>query len=149
MNNLAQMLTNNNEIEQDTQRANQLYERAIREGGNVTAMINLGSSYQYGLGGVTKNTTRAKELYEMTISKGSFLGLSFLAHLHEEGDAGCERDVGKAKALYERAVREGGDSAAMADLGALLETGAGGTERNGTSAERNNCTNERSRRTSV
>ena len=85
-------------------------ERAA-SGGHQEAQVQLGATYQYGIGG-DRDLEKAKMLFEDFARQGNAEAQLKLARLYEVG-IGTDRDVGKALSWYERAAAAGKVSASL------------------------------------
>ena len=104
MNYLANMYKNGNGVEQNYQKAIELYMRA-NEKGNVCAMNNLAFMYRNG-NGVEQNYQKAIELYMRAIEKGNLTSMNNLAHMYQNGN-GLDKNYQKAIELYKQAIEKG------------------------------------------
>ncbi|CAI3954460.1 unnamed protein product [Commensalibacter communis] len=67
---------------------------------------NLGDAYMKGDEGLSKNYTKAKDMYEKAIEFGSIEAIYKLADCYKEG-LGVNKDISKVISLYEEAGRKG------------------------------------------
>lgn len=104
--NLAVMYRNGLGVNQDYKKARELYELSISKGSDKCSN-NLGILYDLGLG-VDSNYIKAYELYEKALQTDrSSITLYNMATLFEEGGYGIERNIDKAKLLYQEAADKG------------------------------------------
>lgn len=107
-------------VEKDRERAVSLFREAA-DLGYVRAHVSLGLAFEQG-GGVAQSYADAAEQYRSAIEKDRIpRALAYLAWLHAEGE-GVDRDLGKARRLYEEAVAEG-DNFALTELGLAFVNG--------------------------
>ena len=105
VNYLAFIYTIGNGVEQNYQKAIELYTQAI-EKGNLSSMYNLAAMYHYG-NGVEQNYRKAIELYTQAIEKGKHLcSMCNLATMYHHGN-GVEQNYQKAIELYTLAIEKG------------------------------------------
>ena len=121
LNHLATLYCNGTTVEQDYNKAKELYEVAIKKG-HPTSMYNLGLLYYYGRG-VTKDYNKAKELFEIAISKDNADAMNVLGNMYYYGQ-NVVSDYDKAKELYEKAITRG-NTDAMSRLGTMYKYGRG------------------------
>ncbi len=103
----------------DFEMAAKLYQQAV-EGGEVTAMNNLGKLYVYS-DGVDEDLAYAFDLFAAAADAGSALGINNLGAMYEEGYA-VRADPVAAHALYLFAARRGNARAAFNMAHALIDT---------------------------
>ena len=101
-----------------------MYRRAA-EMGDLEAMCNLGSCYEDGKGGLTKDTFKAVEWYKKAAEAGNARAMCNLGNCYEDGKGGLRKDTSKAVEWYQKAV-EAGNARAMCCLGICYEDGEGG-----------------------
>ena len=90
--------------------------------GNGGACVALGGLYYYGKG-VSKDYTRAVELYKKACEMGDGLGCNNLGVMYEDGK-GVSKDYTRARKLYKKAC-EMGDGWGCKNLGVMYEDGKG------------------------
>ncbi len=106
-------------VEQDMERAAELYEKAA-DMGNATAALSLALMYDNGEG-VEQNMAKAAELYEKAADMGDAVAASNLAMMYYYGE-GIEQNMEKAFELYKKAA-DMGNAEAIFGLGVLYEYG--------------------------
>ena len=104
LNYLGYIYNGGHSVLKDTNKAKQLYELGLQKG-NSTAMFNLGLD--------EKDKKKRRELYEMATKLGHTRAMNFLGKMYLEGcaEAGIDRDLTKAKELFESAMKYDRDNA--------------------------------------
>jgi TPR repeat protein len=97
--------------------------RKAADKGSTSAMVELGVLYGTGTGGVAKNETEARKLFERAAEAGNPRGVTNLAAL--SGSGGAPADPAKARALLAKAV-ETNSPEAQYQLGLMVADGIGG-----------------------
>jgi len=108
-------------VEEDKERARQLWEKAA-EKGVPEAMFNLGSIYDKG-DGVEEDKERARRWWEKAAEKGVPEAMFNLGVMYLEGD-GVEEDKERARRWWEKAAEKGYPEA-MFNLGLIYDKGDG------------------------
>ncbi len=85
---------------------------------NSDALVNLATLYVKGQG-VTKNMSKAAELFDNAVKKGHELAAFYLGGMHENG-VGVAKDTQRAHGYYEFSASKGNVSA-MVKLGMMLQ----------------------------
>jgi TPR repeat protein len=98
--------------------------RKQAEGGSAAAMANLGSMYEEGRGGLTKNDAEAAQWYRRGAEAGSGQAMASLGTMYERGRGGLARNVDEAAQWYRKGA-DTGDRYAMYCLGHAHEFGVG------------------------
>lgn len=92
------------------------------ERGEAEAMLALGNDYFDGTARVQQNDEKGIELYHKAVSAGSAVASDFLAGMYlKGGSSSIRKDVNKARRLFTRSVKLGGDPGAMYDLATIRE----------------------------
>ena len=104
----------------------QWYRKGV-ELGDSCCMHNLGWSYEYGEGGLTKDEAKAVEWYRRSaeVDTSCGCGMVALGISYEEGKNGLRRDEVRAVELYRKAAKLG-NARAMYNLGYAYAHGQGG-----------------------
>ena len=103
---------------------NLMYRRAA-EMGDPEAMNSLGFYYEFGQGGLTKDTSKAVEWYRKAAEKGNPPAMNNLGCCYYDGKGGLTKDTSKAVEWYRKAA-EKGNTIAMYNLGYCYNYGNGG-----------------------
>ncbi len=92
------------------------------DGGNTSAMNNLGDLYYDGKG-VAQDYGKAREWYQKAADAGNAVAMTNLGWLYGNGK-GVAQDYGKARECYQKAA-DAGNTDAMYNLGVLYANGKG------------------------
>lgn len=104
--------------------------------GISSAQSALGWLYRWGAGGLKKDISKAVELWEVSIERGSDAeACNGLGLLYHHGREDFPADGKRGRQYYEMAVEQGYTAAAV-NLGVMLHDGAGCVEANGEAAQR-------------
>ena len=82
----------------------ELYQKAA-EGGTAIAMCKLGYAYEFGEGGLTKDTSKAVEWYKKAAEAGEARAMYNLGKCYEDGKGGLTKDTSKAVEWYQTRLR--------------------------------------------
>lgn len=93
--------------------------------GNVDALLDLGSTYEHGLGNVPVDKAKAVQWYRKGAELGAPESINNYARFLSTGDGGVTKDEKAARDLFEKAVA-GGSNYAKCNLGEMLDDGVGG-----------------------
>lgn len=108
-------------VEQDEQKAAELYQKAAQLG-NANAWVDLGMCYKEGLG-VEQSDSMAHDCFEQAAEKNHSVGIWCAAYECEEG-IGVEQNLARAVELYQRGA-DAGDGECIASLGWCYDNGRG------------------------
>lgn len=120
-----------------TQKAIELYERAISESQSSHVMFLLARLYEAGCGDMMPNFARAKQLYIQAIEHGESAAFVPLGNIVCDGRDGKPPDPTEAIRLFQLAIDTGDRNArgmAFAAYGELMERGCADVEANGVKA---------------
>jgi TPR repeat protein len=109
------------QMNDDTKRKVFALFRTGAERGNVTSMVNLGTSYLDGLG-VAQDYAKAREWLEKAVDKGNVSAMGKLGVLYGMAD-----DYAKSREWFEKAADKG-DASAMIYLAVFYQSGRGGAK---------------------
>ena len=98
MQQLAYFYQTGKKVEQNLDKAVELYQRAI-DLGNTSSMTSMGYLYQRGTG-VEKDINKAIEYFEMAANKGNGAGYHALGLIYQHGNDGIEANMQKVRFFF-------------------------------------------------
>jgi hypothetical protein len=102
-----------------------LYRRQA-DGGDSTAMANLGQMYEEGRGGLTRDDADAAQWYRRGAEAGNGQAMASLGYMYEQGRGGLTKSADEAAQWYRKGA-DTGDRFAMYYMGRAHEFGLGVT----------------------